>query len=193
MSKAFEGPLSTEYIGEPLALFDDEKAWVVRWPRTVEHHHTYGLLTPFFKGLTEGKLLATRCTNPDCEHGNTWLPPRADCPDCLERMEWVEVPAQGKVYAYTMLDYTGIGIEMKSPYWQIDVEIEGGGHHLQGVPGQRQALYRHAGQGQFPHPKPHPHHFGHMVGARRISGASNLIRAGAGRPAPFFVGCFFIL
>lgn len=125
MAQPFEGPLSTQYIGEPLELFDHEKAWVVRWPRSIEHHHTYGLLTPFFQGLTQGKLMATKCNNPDCPHQHTWLPPRADCPDCLGRMDWLEVPSQGKVYAYTMLDYTGIGIEMKSPYWQIDVAIEG--------------------------------------------------------------------
>lgn len=125
MANPFDGPLSTEYIGEPLSLFDDEKAWVVRWPRTVEHHHTYGLLTPFFKGLTQGKLMATKCTNPDCTENSVWLPPRADCPDCYARMEWMEVAPKGKIYAYTMLDYTGIGIEMTAPYWQIDVQIEG--------------------------------------------------------------------
>ncbi|RJX36356.1 MAG: hypothetical protein C4525_01370 [Desulfarculus sp.] len=125
MAQPFEGPLSTEYIGTPLDLFDDEKAWVVKWPRSMEHHHTYGMLTPFFKGLTEGKLLATKCVNPKCPHKSTWLPPRADCPDCYARTEWVQVPSEGKIYAYTMLDYTGIGIEMKAPYWQIDVEIKG--------------------------------------------------------------------
>jgi hypothetical protein len=125
MAKPYEQSLKTEYIGTPHDLYDDQKAWVIRWPRSLEHHHTYGLLTPFFKGLTEGKLLATKCNNPQCEEQSTWLPPRADCPDCYGRTEWLEVPTQGKIYAFTMLDYTGIGIEMKSPYWQIDVEIEG--------------------------------------------------------------------
>jgi hypothetical protein len=125
MAKPYEGPLSTEYIGEPLELYDDKKAWVVRWPRSLEHRHTYGLLTPFFKGLTQGKLLATKCVNPKCPAPSVWLPPRADCPDCYERMEWIEVPPEGKIYTFTMLDYAGIGIEMKTPYWQIDVEIEG--------------------------------------------------------------------
>ncbi len=121
-----ERPLSTEYIGTPHELFDEsENYWVIKWPRSLVHRHTYGLLTPFFRALTQGKLLATRCTNPDCPHKSTWLPPRADCPDCFERMQWVEVPAEGRIYTYTMVDYAGIGIEMKTPYWQIDVEIEG--------------------------------------------------------------------
>ena len=125
MAEKYEGPASTRYVGAPHELYDDQKAWVVRWPRTLEHHHTYGLLTPFFKGITEGRLMATRCTNPECTENSTWLPPRSDCPDCYARMEWVEVPAEGKVYAYTIVDYAGIGIEMETPYWQIDVEIEG--------------------------------------------------------------------
>jgi uncharacterized OB-fold protein len=125
MAAPYEGPLTTEYIGTPLEFHDLEPAWVVKWPRSLTHMHTYGLLTPFFKGLSEGKLLATRCTNPQCPHQHTWLPPRADCPDCYERMEWVEVPTVGEIYAFTMLDYAGIGIEMTTPYWQIDVAIKG--------------------------------------------------------------------
>jgi len=126
MTKAYEGPLTTKFIGTPSVLSDQsDDFWVVEFPRSPMHYHTYGLLTPFFKGLTEGKLLATKCTNPDCTENSVWLPPRADCPDCYARMEWMEVPSVGKIYAYTMLDYAGIGIEMETPYWQVDVQIEG--------------------------------------------------------------------
>ena len=70
-------------------------AWILHFPRFGEegtHFHTYGLLTPYFKGLTEGKLMATRCVNPKCPvskgDGELWLPPRADCPDCHQPMVW---------------------------------------------------------------------------------------------------------
>ena len=46
--------------------------WVLHLPRFGEegtHFHTYGLLTPYFKGLTEGRLMATRCTNSRCPVG----------------------------------------------------------------------------------------------------------------------------
>jgi uncharacterized OB-fold protein len=125
MTEPYEGPLTTEYIGQALELKDEDPAWVVKWPRSITHFHTYGLLTPFFKGLSQGKLLATKCTNPECSQKATWLPPRADCPDCYARTEWVEVPAEGAIYTYTMLDYAGIGVELKTPYWQIDVAIKG--------------------------------------------------------------------
>ncbi len=126
MKETYQKAIRTKYTGQPLALFDEKPAWVVSWPRAVEHHHTYGLLTPFFKGLAEGKLMATKCVNPDCAaRGTVWLPPRADCPDCLARMRWVKVKPEGRIYTFTMVDYAGIGVEMQTPYWQIDVEIPG--------------------------------------------------------------------
>ena len=125
MTKNNEDSAATEYIGTPLKLYDTDPAWVIQWPRSITHRHTYGQLTPFFKGLTQGKLMASRCTNPDCPEKSTWLPPRADCPDCYARMEWVEAPAEGTIYTFTKVDYAGMGIEMKTPYWQIDVKIEG--------------------------------------------------------------------
>jgi hypothetical protein len=116
-----------QYIGEPATLFDDEKAMVINFPRSLTHHHTYGLLTPFFKGLTQGKLLATRCINPKCPEKRLWLPCRAHCPDCWDLMSWEEIlqPVIGEVYAFTQVVYAGIGIELSTPYWQIDVELKG--------------------------------------------------------------------
>jgi uncharacterized protein len=109
-------------------------AWVLIWPRVGDergsHRHTYGLLTPYFKGLTEGRLMGTLCTNPGCPiskgKGEIWLPPRADCPDCHAKMEWAEVknPA-GYVYAYTFVERGGTGLEIECPYYQIDVKLPG--------------------------------------------------------------------
>jgi uncharacterized OB-fold protein len=116
-----------QYIGEPATIFDDEKAMVINFPRSLVHHHTYGLLSPFFEGLIKGKLMATRCTNPKCPENRLWLPCRAHCPDCWELMSWEEIPRPviGTVYAYTQLVYAGVGIELSTPYWQIDVELPG--------------------------------------------------------------------
>lgn len=108
-------------------------AWILHMPRfgkEGEHFHTYGLLTPYFKGLKEGKLLGTRCTNPRCPiskgNGELWIPPRADCPDCHQPMVWQEVKApRGYIYAYTHVERGGTGLEIETPYWQIDVKIEG--------------------------------------------------------------------
>jgi uncharacterized protein len=108
-------------------------AWIVRNPRFGEegtHYHTYGLLTPYFKGLGEGRLLATRCVNPHCPvskgDGERWLPPRADCPDCHQAMVWQEIEQpRGYIFSYTLVERGGSGLEIECPYYQIDVKIEG--------------------------------------------------------------------
>ena len=73
---------------KPSKITEEKGAWILHFPRFGEegtHYHSYGLLTPYFKGLTEGKLMGTRCVNPKCPIGkgksDLWLPPRADCPD----------------------------------------------------------------------------------------------------------------
>jgi len=109
------------------------EAWVVDMPRFGEegtHHHTYGLLTPYFKGLTEGKLMATHCVNAKCPigkgKGELWLPPRADCPDCHQPMVWEQIKKpEGYIYAYTHVERGGTGLEIECPYYQIDVKIPG--------------------------------------------------------------------
>jgi uncharacterized OB-fold protein len=108
-------------------------AWILHVPRfgpEGTHFHTYGLLTPYFKGLTEGRLVATRCVNPGCPiskgKGELWLPPRADCPDCHQPMQWDEVRnLEGYIYAYTFVERGGTGLEIECPYYQVDVKLPG--------------------------------------------------------------------
>jgi uncharacterized protein len=108
-------------------------AWIVHLPRLGEegtHFHTYGLLTPYFKGLVEGRLMATRCVHARCPiskgDGELWLPPRADCPDCHQPMVWQQIDSpRGYIYTYTLVERGGTGLELPTPYDQIDVKIEG--------------------------------------------------------------------
>lgn len=118
---------------KPATVTEKGEVWVLHIPRFGEegtHYHTYGMLTPYFKGLTEGKLLATRCVNAKCPigkgKGDLWLPPRADCPDCHHGMVWEEVKnPQGYIYSYTYVEHGGTGLEIETPYYQIDVKIPG--------------------------------------------------------------------
>jgi len=121
-----QAPAEIRFTGTPMPVEQTEPAMVIQWPRTLVHHHTYGLLSPFFEGLKQGVLRATRCPTPGCEKG-LWLPPRADCPDCHSRMEWVELknPVIGEVFTFTHVEYPGYGIELSYPYYQIDVKIPG--------------------------------------------------------------------
>ncbi len=120
-------------ITTPSTIDVQNEAWVLHVPRFGKegtHFHTYGQLTPYFKGLSEGRLLATKCIHAACPiskgQGELWLPPRADCPDCHQPMVWQEVknPA-GYIYTYTFVERGGTGLEIECPYYQIDVKMEG--------------------------------------------------------------------
>jgi uncharacterized OB-fold protein len=118
---------------KPSKITQQGDAWILHFPRFGEegqHYHTYGLLTPYFKGLTEGKLMATKCTNAGCPvsngNGELWLPPRADCPDCHQPMQWEQVKdLEGYIYAYTYVERGGTGLEVECPYYQVDVKLPG--------------------------------------------------------------------
>lgn len=124
----------------PAKITRADDVWILHFPRFGEegtHFHTYGLLTPYFQGLAEGRLMATRCVNKGCPisrgNGDMWLPPRADCPDCHHPMEWKEVKEpRGYIYSYTYVERGGTGLEIECPYYQVDVKIEGVGTILKG-------------------------------------------------------------
>jgi uncharacterized OB-fold protein len=126
-------PAGIQFTGVPMVVEKTDPAMVIQWPRALVHHHTYGLLSPFFEGLKKGVLKATKCPTPGCEQG-FWLPPRADCPDCHARMKWVDLknPVIGEVFTYTHVEYPGFGIEISYPYYQIDVRIPGAATVMKG-------------------------------------------------------------
>jgi uncharacterized OB-fold protein len=121
------------FTGVPMVVEKTSPAMVIQWPRSIVHHHTYGLLSPFFEGLKKGILRATKCPTKGCEQG-FWLPPRADCPDCHARMKWVDLknPVIAEVFTYTHVEYPGQGIEISYPYYQIDVKLPGAATVMKG-------------------------------------------------------------
>jgi uncharacterized OB-fold protein len=95
-------------------------------PRTITHYHTYGGLSPFYQGLTKGKLMGTICVQEGCEETGIWLPPRVHCPDCWEEMDWEEIDtSQSKIYSYSMTNYPGAGFKLTTPCPLISIEIPG--------------------------------------------------------------------
>ncbi len=52
----------------------------------------------FYRRLAEdGQVATTRCGR--CERAS--FPPRARCPECGAEQTWVELPARGRLYAFT--------------------------------------------------------------------------------------------
>jgi uncharacterized OB-fold protein len=116
-----------KFIGNVTHIRQTKPATVIEWPRSITHIHTYGMLSPFFEGLRKGELRATQCPSENCTENRLWIPPRAHCPDCHTEMVWKTLPNPviGTIYTYTQVVYSGIGTELSTPYWQVDVEIPG--------------------------------------------------------------------
>ncbi len=67
----------------------------------------------FWEGLREGKIYATRCKK--C--GKIYFPPQADCPDDLSTdMEWIELPRDGILEAFSKVYARPQGFEDLDPY-----------------------------------------------------------------------------
>ena len=99
-------------------------------PRSPVHIHSYGGEAPFFKALTEGKLLGSKCMNKKCDpagkEGMIFMPYRVYCPDCLEKLEDIDmtkVPA--KIHTHITVARPGAFNEVPMPCHLISVEVEG--------------------------------------------------------------------
>jgi len=65
-----------------------------------------GELSPFFREIINNKrITASKC--PQC--GKVWMPPRGDCPDCYEEMEWVPLTGEGTIISCSYVYFIGHG------------------------------------------------------------------------------------
>ena len=87
----FEGNFHYIYPNSPIRDENGELMGVTN-PRDLTHVHMYGGEAPFFESLKDGKLLGTRCDNPDCENtGMTHVPFKIHCPDCLKKNTIIDI------------------------------------------------------------------------------------------------------
>ena len=97
---------------------------VIQRPHASVYHHSYGMISKFFKGLLEKKLYGTKC--PKC--GSTFCPPRAHCwnPGCrLQETEWVELPFRGEVHTFSIMAFSATPFLKTLPFIIAYVRVEG--------------------------------------------------------------------
>ncbi|SVA08825.1 uncharacterized protein METZ01_LOCUS61679 [marine metagenome] len=98
-------------------------------PRDLTHVHMYGGEAPFFEGLSQGKLLGTRCDNSDCEaNGSIFIPFRIHCPDCLVKNNIVDMTDTARkgatVHTFMITERTGAFNTLPKPIRFVNVEFE---------------------------------------------------------------------
>ncbi|OGP59106.1 MAG: hypothetical protein A2V67_08195 [Deltaproteobacteria bacterium RBG_13_61_14] len=128
------------HYADPNKPIRDEKGKLcgVTNPRQMTHIHSYGGEAPFFAALGQGKLLASRCDNPECEFtGTIYLPFRIYCPDCLRRNKVLDVTRlarqTAKIHTFVVTSRAGAFNALKTPIKFIDVEFEGVATFLKSV------------------------------------------------------------
>ncbi|MCK4758029.1 MAG: hypothetical protein KAS67_06235 [Thermoplasmata archaeon] len=99
-------------------------------PRDIVHIHSYGGEAIFFASMAEGKLVASRCDNPNCETtGSIYMPFRIHCPDCLMKNTVVDITDKAKanatVYSFMTTERTGAFNSLPTPIKFVNVEFEG--------------------------------------------------------------------
>ena len=81
-------------------------------------------LAEFYIRLAAGRLSTTVCTA--CRR-SAW-PPRGLCPECAsDRLEWVDLPSEGTVHAFTVQE-TGLPAGFEAPRTFAIVKV--GGHRI---------------------------------------------------------------
>ena len=94
---------------------------IIKTPYEITYKHSYGKTSKFFTSLSSGKLMTTRC-----EHCKvTFLPPRADCPNCLRETKWVEISGKGTIHTVTTLYFSGERFLKDLPFQLVYVDLEG--------------------------------------------------------------------
>ncbi|KKM12500.1 hypothetical protein SY88_02890 [Clostridiales bacterium PH28_bin88] len=81
----------------------------------------FNRIYPFYDNLREGRLTTTRCH----QCGKQAFPPRVICPECLsENLEWVNMPAKGKVLVVTE-EEVGVPLGFETPLIHALIDLGG--------------------------------------------------------------------
>ena len=91
---------------------------IVKQPYHIDYIHSFGQDSPFFAGLSNGKLLSTKC--PVCKY--TYGTPKAHCMECGSKTEWFLLPEVGRIHTFTVCYFGSEEFLKETPYILILVE-----------------------------------------------------------------------
>ena len=99
-------------------------------PRDMTYIHSYGGEAVFFESLSKGKLMGTRCDNPECEaHGSIFIPFRIHCPDCLVKNTPIDMTdvakSTSKIHTFMICERSGAFNTLDKPIKFINIEFDG--------------------------------------------------------------------
>lgn len=114
-------PFPTELDEEALASLKQMAPILIEQPYEMTYLHSYAQDSPFFAGLANGKFLVSR----DPETGYTYGTPRGHDMYTGQETDWVEIPAEGEVHAFTVCHFGSEEFLPECPYVLIQVQFPG--------------------------------------------------------------------
>ncbi len=114
-------PFPTELDEEALAGLKKMAPILIEQPYEITYLHSYAQDSPFFAGLANGHFLVSR----DPETGYTYATPRGHDMYTGNETDWVEIPAEGTVHAFTVCHFGSEEFLPETPYVLAQVEFPG--------------------------------------------------------------------
>jgi len=112
-------PFPTELDEQALAALKNMGPILIEQPYSITYLHSFGQDSPFFAGLANGRFLASR----DPETGYTYGTPRGHDMATGNETEWVEIPAEGTVHAFTVCHFGSEEFLPECPYVLAQIEF----------------------------------------------------------------------
>lgn len=114
-------PFPAELDESALASLKDMAPILIEQPYAVTYLHSFGQDSAFFAGLSNGHFLVTR--EPDT--GYTYATPRGHDMYTGKETEWVEIPAEGTVHAFTVCHFGSEEFLPECPFVLALIEFPG--------------------------------------------------------------------
>ena len=117
----FSVPFPRKLDAEGLKSLKNTTPIVIKQPYQIDYLHSYGQDSPFFAGLANRVMLGTR----DGETGYTYATPRGSDMYTGKETEWVRLPDEGTIHAFTVCHFGSEEFLPQTPFVLILVEFEG--------------------------------------------------------------------
>lgn len=114
-------PFPRDLNAETLALLKQMAPVQIEQPYSITYLHSYAQDSPFFAGLANKVLLGNR----DPESGYTYATPRGHDMYTGKETEWVRLPDEGTVHAFTVCHFGSEEFLSETPFVLILTEFEG--------------------------------------------------------------------
>jgi uncharacterized OB-fold protein len=117
----FNVPFPKRLDAKSLEMLKEMTPIVFKQPYHIDYLHSYGQDSPFFAGLANRVFLGSR----DPQSGYTYATPRGHDMYSGEETDWIQMPDEGTVHAFTVCHFGSEEFLPQTPFVLALIEFEG--------------------------------------------------------------------